>query len=896
MNPPYPSQPSMASSPSPTPQQATSPHINSRKAKRHYPTYVQPQDAAYPSPAITRQASPFPQQQQQQQQQQQPYVQQPYAQQPYVQQQPGSAPSYPQPSPQPAYAQSPSFVNQTMHNMANMSLHSQDIALVGQPPQIEDLQLDIASPPAPSNLTATGSSMAQVDSRLKHATVNAFPYSNSMIKKSKVPLALMLQPYLSDPQVQVPVVSDTTVARCSRCKTYINPFVQFSAGALKWKCNMCGMDNDVPQEFDWDVTTQQQTDRYSRYELNYGCVDFIAPADYIMRPPQPPVYVFVIDTSFQAIQTGMIGVVADAILASLDKIPNEDGRTKVAFITADNAIAFYRLMSEEPEILVVGDLSDIYLPRASSDLMVNLVESRKAVEQLLARMKTMHNQGQVASNCLGSALQAARKLLAPTGGKIICFQASLPNVGEGIFKPKTTTTTDKGHLNQPMMTPSSSFYKTFAGECTKLQICADMFVFGHPKEADADVTTLNIIPRFTGGQTHFYPAFHATHQADCLRLKQEVMSLLEQQIGLEAVMRTRCSEGIVCHAFYGNCTTRVPDIMALPNVPRDQSYCVELVLEDDIQTSHVYFQTALLYTTCFGERRIRVMNLCLPVTKSLPELFSSINQVASTRVLCHQAIDKAANGKLRDGRDHLANRSAEIIQSYSKEVLGSPSNAQLSICRSLSLFPLLILGVLKTPAFHDAPVPTDVRTQSAILLRTLPVHSWVHLIHPQFYSIHNMPASAGTQDSNQCVLPPTIHLSSERLEAHGCYLLYDTQNIYLWIGKQAVPPLCKDLLDMPSIQEVQSGQVPMLPQLASPISQKLNAIVQYLQNARQTSYYPTIYIVREDGDPILRSRFLSHLIEDRQPTGPTNAGANQQDVSSGMSYFQWLGFVRAKSQ
>ena len=160
MNPPYHSQPSMASSPSPTPQQATSPHINSRKAKRHYPTYVQPQDAAYPSPAVTRQASPFPQQQQQQQQQQpyaqqQSYAQQPYVQQPYVQQQPVSTPSYPQPSPQPAYAQSPSFVNQTMHNMANMSLHSQDIPLVGQPPQIEDLQLDITSPLVPSNVSCS---------------------------------------------------------------------------------------------------------------------------------------------------------------------------------------------------------------------------------------------------------------------------------------------------------------------------------------------------------------------------------------------------------------------------------------------------------------------------------------------------------------------------------------------------------------------------------------------------------------------------------------------------------------------------------------------------------------------------------------------------------------------
>lgn len=167
----------------------------------------------------------------------------------------------------------------------------------------------------------------------------------------------------------------------------------------------------VPQAFDWDILTGQQTDRYSRAELNYGCVDFIAPAEYAVRPPQPPVYVFVIDTSFQSVQTGMISVVADAIKDSLDKIPNEDGRTKVAFISADNAVGFHKLSSDEPEILVVGDLADMYLPRASSDLIVNLTECRATIDNFLDRMKTMYQNTNTPSNCLGSALQAARKLL-----------------------------------------------------------------------------------------------------------------------------------------------------------------------------------------------------------------------------------------------------------------------------------------------------------------------------------------------------------------------------------------------------------------------------------------------------------------------------------------------------
>lgn len=229
----------------------------------------------------------------------------------------------------------------------------------------------------------------------------------------------------------------------------------------------------------------------------------------------------------------------------------------------------------------------------------------------------------------------------------------------------------------------------------------------------------------------------------------------------------------------------------------------------------------------------------------------------------------------------------------------SSSNSQLTICRELDLLPLLVLGVLKSLAFNDAnTIPADLRSQTAILLRTLPTDAWLQLAHPNFYSLHNMPQLSGTINATtgEYIMPPVNNLSSEKLEVHGCYMLENGQDIYIWIGKQAVPQLCKDLLGADSIQEVKSGQVPMLPVTKSPISERVNNIIQHLQSERQVTYYPSIFIVKEDGDPMLRSRFLSLLIEDRQPSGPTTAGAKQENVSSGMSYFQWLGFIRSKCQ
>lgn len=67
---------------------------------------------------------------------------------------------------------------------------------------------------------------------------------------------------------------------------------------------MCNMSNEVPQLFDWDQGRNQPGDRWARDELNHSVVEFVAPTEYMVRPPQPAVYVFLIDVSHTAVQSG----------------------------------------------------------------------------------------------------------------------------------------------------------------------------------------------------------------------------------------------------------------------------------------------------------------------------------------------------------------------------------------------------------------------------------------------------------------------------------------------------------------------------------------------------------------------------------------------------------------
>jgi len=95
--------------------------------------------------------------------------------------------------------------------------------------------------------------------------------------------------------------------------------------------------------FDWDQVRNQPGDRWARDELNHSVIEFVAPTEYMVRAPQPAVYVILIDVSHTAIQSGMVATATRTILENLDRIPNEDNRTKIAIICYDVSLYFFSL-------------------------------------------------------------------------------------------------------------------------------------------------------------------------------------------------------------------------------------------------------------------------------------------------------------------------------------------------------------------------------------------------------------------------------------------------------------------------------------------------------------------------------------------------------------------------
>ncbi|KAH8645657.1 COPII component protein [Xylariales sp. PMI_506] len=783
-----------------------------------------------------------------------------------------------QPAPQAAAPQARVALNQ---------LYPTD--LLNQPFNVSEL--DLPPPPCilPPNSSVTQSPDSNCPPKYMRSTLNAVPTTNSLLKKSKLPFALIIQPYaaLHDIDDNVPVVQDQVIARCRRCRTYINPYVIFLDQGHRWRCNMCNLTNDVPQAFDWDAAAQKSVNRWERPELNHAVVEFVAPQEYMVRPPQPLVYLFLFDVSYAAVSSGLLATSARTILDSLNRIPNADRRTRLGFIAFDSSLHYFAVPKDgdenaETSMLVVSDLEEPFLP-VPQDLLVPLTESRTSIENFLTKLPEMFQNNQSNGSCLGPALRAAHKLISPLGGKITVLSASLPNIGVGKLDMREDKKLLGTSKESGLLQTASGFYKSFAVECSKNQVSIDMFLFSSQYQ---DVASLSNLPRYTGGQTWFYPGWNAGRAEDAIKFAREFSDYLSSEIGLEAVLRVRATTGLRMNTFYGNFFNRSSDLCAFPAFPRDQCYVVEVAIDETLQKNFVCLQAGVLYTNCNGERRIRVLTLAIPTTTNLADIYASADQCAVTTYFSHKAVERALSGGLEAARDALQSKLIELLQTFKKELGGGSMGGGLQFPANLRGLPVLFLGLIKNVGLRkSAQIPSDLRSAALCQLSTLPLPLLMQYIYPRLYSLHDMPDNAGVPDpeTSQIVLPPPLNLSSERFVSYGLYLIDDGQTQFLWVGRDAIPQLLEDVFGVAERTQLRVGKG-SIPELDNDFNERVRAVIQksrdHLAKGVGSTIVPHLYIVREDGEPSLKLWAQTLLIEDR--------------ADQGMSFGQWMGVMREK--
>ncbi|XP_033643820.1 protein transport protein Sec24A-like [Asterias rubens] len=707
----------------------------------------------------------------------------------------------------------------------------------------------------------------QVDPDIFRSTLNAIPQTNGLLQKSRMPLGLLIHPFRD--LSHLPVIQSSVIVRCRSCRTYINPFVTIIE-QRRWKCNLCYRINDLPEEFTFDPVTKSYGSPERRPEIKSATIEFIAPSEYMLRPPQPAVYLFVLDVSFSAVESGYLTIACQNLMDCLDKMPG-DARTLIGFITFDSTLHFYSLQEgmTRPQMMVVSDIDDVFLP-CPNDLLVNVQENRELIDELLNQLPSMFTGNKNTQTALGPALQAALKLMSPTGGRVTVFQSGLPSLGAGALKSREDPNQRASTKNVPNLGPAVDFYKKLSLDFSAQQIACDIFLFSGQY---TDVATLAGVAKYSGGSVHYYPGFNSTQNlVEVERFGQDFRRYLTRKIGFEAVMRIRCTKGLSIHTFHGNFFVRSTDLLSLPNINPDAGFAMQVSIEESLHDSPVAsFQAALLYTSSKGERRIRVHTMCLPVSNQMTEIIAGADQQGIMGLLTRMAVDKSQTSNMSDARDALVNVCVDSLSMYKATLPSSHTVGTLMCPQSLRMLPSYTLAALKNVAFRlGSSTRLDERVYAMEMIKCQPLQYIMLRLHPNMYPVHNMSDEGAILINDQSVpQPPILGLTSEYIERNGAYLLDCGDAMILFVNRAISISFCMEILDVPNFQSIPEEMVD-LPELANQASERLRTFILWLLDKRSCS--APLQIIREDSKK--RTLFLRHLTQDR--------------TESSMSYYEFL--------
>ncbi|XP_058818925.1 protein transport protein Sec24C [Topomyia yanbarensis] len=699
------------------------------------------------------------------------------------------------------------------------------------------------------------------------------PANTDMMKQCAVPFALIVSPFArtTAKELAPPIVNfgEMGPIRCIRCKAYMCPFMQFIDGGRRFQCLMCKATTDVPAEYFQHLDhTGQRMDKYERPELVLGTYEFVATKDYCRNnsPPKAPAMVFLIDVSYNNVKSGLVQLLCAEMKNIIRNLPIDEGfeRTamKVGFITYNSSVHFYNVKSSlaQPQMMVVGDVQEMFMPLLDG-FLVDPEESSAVIDALMEQIPKMFGDTRETETILLPALQAGLEALKASecAGKLYVFHSSLPTAeAPGKLKSRDDRKLLGTDKEKQVLTPQSTVYNMLGQECVGVGVSVDLFIFNN---SYIDLATIGQVARLTGGEVYKYTYFQA--DIDGQRLVNDVIKNISRPIAFDTVMRVRTSTGIRPTDFFGHFFMSNTTDMEIASIDCDKSVAIEIKHDDKLTDDNVFIQVALLYTSCSGQRRLRILNLSLKTCNQLADLFRSCDLDTSILFFAKQGLFKLLENSPKAIKDSLINRAAQILACYRKHCASPTSAGQLILPECMKLLPLYISCLLKNDAFSGgSDLTLDDRSYVIYFVMSMDLPTSVQFFYPRLIPVHDVKV----EDSN---VPASIRCTADKMMGDGAYILENGVHMFMWLGLGLSAEFTLSVFGAQCTQQVDTDRTG-LPVFDNPLSKRVRGIVDSIQNGKHRCMRLTLVKQRDKLENVLRH----FLVEDR---GMTDGSASYVD-------------------
>ncbi|XP_075216989.1 COPII coat complex component secretory 24CD isoform X2 [Lycorma delicatula] len=696
------------------------------------------------------------------------------------------------------------------------------------------------------------------------------PITIDMMKQTAVPFGLVISPLARplDQEFPPPIVDMGEVGpvRCIRCKAYMSPFMQFIDGGRRFHCLLCKATTEVPPEYFQHLDhTGQRVDRFERPELVLGAYEFVATKEYCRDStfPKPPALIFMIDVSYNNIKSGMVSLLCSQMKEILQLLPKDDGMPRssmrVGFVTYNNTVHFYNLKAclAQPQMLVVGDVQEMFMPLLDG-FLVDPAESETVIDLLMEQIPQMFADTRETETILAPAIQAGLEALKASecAGKLLIFHSSLP-IAEAPGKLKNRDdrkmlATDK---EKTVLGPQTNVYNNLGQDCVQAGCSVDLFIFNN---SYIDLATIGQISRLTGGEIFKYTYFQA--DIDGERLIEDIKHDVSRPVGFDAIMRVRTSTGIRPTDFYGHFFMSNSTDMELASIDCDKAVAVEVKHDDKLtEEEGVYIQVALLYTSCSGQRRVRILNLSLKTCSQMADLYRACDLDTIINFFSKQCIFRILESTPKQVKDGLVSRCASMLACYRKNCASPSSSGQLILPECMKLLPLYVCCLLKSDALSGGSDMTiDDRSFVMQAVTIMDVPSSVVYFYPRVLPVHDI-------DPNSDEFPAAIRCSIEKLRDDGAYIVENGIYLFLWLGLSLSNEWVQMVFGVPTVAQVDSDKS-SLPALDNPLSVHIRSLIESIRRERHRCMRLTLVRQRDKMELVLKH----FLTEDRGTDGSSS--------------------------
>jgi protein transport protein SEC24 len=359
-------------------------------------------------------------------------------------------------------------------------------------------------------------------------------------------------------------------------------------------------------------------------------------------------------------------------------------------------------------------------------------------------------------------------------------------------------------------------------------------------------------------------------------LSKEIKHTVTRMTGYQALMKVRCSNGLQVSAYHGNFTHHTFGAdLEFGVIDADKAIGVMFSYDGKLDPKlDAHFQSALLYTTANGERRVRCHNLVASVAENGGEAMKFVDQDAIVTIMAKEAASRIPERSMKDVRGLLTEKTVDILAGYRRNFSASHPTGQLVIPENLKEFSMYMLSLIKARAFKGGREPTDRRVHELRLVKSMGPLELSLYLYPRIYSIHNLdPKDGFADDSGHLRMPASVRASFSKVEEGGAYIVDNGQICLLWLHAQVSPNLLEDLFGPEKISlKSLDAFMNALPILETHLNAQVRNIMQYLETVRGSKAL-TIQLARQGHDGA-EYEFARLLFEDRN--------------NEAQSYVDWL--------